>query len=517
LFTIINNTITTDGELAAEVEGSNLEALFAAGVGCANRVVCTIIAFFNTISSSIATFPVTSGRTTIVVVSVTIITFLFVVNNTITHAREEAVSSAGGTLGIGIGSSKVTLFIGFLHTITTEGTVAVGTAGTWDGVIVVGTIITLLTQGGINNTITTGDMAVGITQHHTTRSQTIGNAHVTHLTHGDIKNTITTSGFGAVSSASTITVTVVDTIVTILKLPHYTITTGELAVCGTGDFRSTIGGNSPITLLSQVKDTITTHGEGAVRSARISIINQQTTAIITQLSLINHIVTTVGTFAVSSAGTWQDIRVFSTIITFLSMERVNNSITTQELAGGGAGSAIKISWVTLFTLVNKAITALRSETGSNFAFVGSIGIGQTIITLLTTVNHTITTRGLLSIPSASTWSGVRVHGTIITFLTWLNHAIVVGTVSEFGNIEVKLGEELGLGGSHVVQQGETNIGTISCLVEELSLEVSMVAIDGVLRGRVELDAGQGSTTKKVDTISAGEEEKVLASVEELDG
>jgi len=161
LLSIINDTITTDGESAAEVVGTNLEALFTASVGSVRRVIHTIITLFVSISSSVSAFPMTSGRATITVVGVSIIALLLWVNNTITHSWENAVRSARCSSFVGVGSAKVALFLDILHTITTVCTFAVGSASSGGDVIIVGSIITFLTQSHINGTITTRNGAGG--------------------------------------------------------------------------------------------------------------------------------------------------------------------------------------------------------------------------------------------------------------------------------------------------------------------------------------------------------------------
>jgi len=167
----------------------------------------------------------------------------------------------------------------------------------------------------------------------------------------------------------------------------------------------------------------------------------------------------------------------------------------------------------LFISVNKTITTLREET-VEFAFVGSISIGQTIVTLFTSVNNTITARWLHSISSASTWSAVRVKRSIITFLTWFNQTIIEGAVRGLGDIEVKLREEFGFGGSNIVQERETDKRSVSGLMEQLNFKISMSTINGVLRGRVELNLGERSSTE--DVVARWEEDESLSVVQELD-
>jgi len=138
------------------------------------------------------------------------------------------------------------------------------------------------------------------------------------------------------------------------------------------------------------------------------------------------------------------------------------------------------SWVALLTSINETITALWEE-AVGFALVGSVSVGHSFITLLSSVNNTITAVWLLAVSSACTRSRVRVHWSIITFLSGLDDAIVGTAFGELGNVEVELGKEFGFGGTNVVQQGDTNKGSVSEGVEQLSFEVSVSTVDGMLR------------------------------------
>jgi len=232
------------------------------------------------------------------------------------------------------------------------------------------------------------------------------------------------------------------------------------------------------------------------------------------LTSIDDSVTARGHLAGGSAGTWNNIAVVGSIVANLTsaVDQTISAETMAELvaARGNLG-------VAFLTSIDKSITAI-GKLAVGLASVGSIRVPGSVIALLTTVNDTITARWLLSVSSASVGSGVGVvEEPVVALLSEkrLDDTIVKGTVGELGNVEVELSEEGGRSTS-VVEDGNSDKGaSVSVGMEELSLEVGVDTVVGVLRGSVELNSDQSVASQ--DTSGINDKSQRPSSVNKVDG
>jgi len=502
LLTIINNTVTTERKSAAEVHGSNHGSLGSARVGGVG-VTCAVIALLlGSIPSSVTAFPSTGGRAAIIVVSVVVITFLLGVKNTITQGGEFAVGSAGGSGHVTIASSEVTLLSCVLDTISAGRSLAGGSAGVGKGIVVIGSPVALFSSGSINIGVSAEEGAS-----HTAKSlSVVFFPFVAFLSQELINNSITAGDFHAVASAQGTTVA----FLSMIGINH-SVTADQLTVGITwrGDV-SVVDSVIAILTESKVGKAITARWENTSLTASRQE-NSVRFSIITDLTQVENSVTTSSVLTVGSAGTGEGVAIFWSIVALLVA--IQESVAAEEGTPGVAGGSTDLAGVALFVGIDVTVTAGGKGT-SGLARVGSVLVGFSVIALLTSVDDTVTASEVHSVSSAGSRAGVGAEWSVVALLTGLNDSVVEGTVGEFGDVEVKLGKEGVGGGSNVVEEGNTDPVSVRSGVEELSLEVGVESVDGVLRGGVELDPHQVGTSEGVG--SGGEEGEGSSGVDELD-
>lgn len=186
--------------------------------------------------------------------------------------------------------------------------------------------------------------------------------------------------------------------------------------------------------------------------------------------------TTIG----STSGVDDDVVVQRTIITLFGS--IQKPVTAQELAVAVAStSGSRIIEITLFTGIREAITA-DWQSAVGLALVSSIGVEGSVVALLSSIDDSITTSWVESVSAASVGFDVGVPVPIIAFLSWLNQAVVVRTSAVLGNVEIELRKEGRSLFSSVEQHRNTNKAAIRSGVQQLGFQISVVSVDGVLRG-----------------------------------
>jgi len=181
---------------------------------------------------------------------------------------------------------------------------------------------------------------------------------------------------------------------------------------------------------------------------------------------------------------------------------LNDPISTEEFAELVAWSTTDLSGVALLSVINVTITT-EWECAVDLAMVGRVGVVLSFIAELASVDDTITASWAESVSSTGVGSGVGVEGSVVAFLKngTLDQAIVPTALRKLGNVEVELGDEAGLGLTSVEQDGNANEAvSIEGSVEELSFQVSVNTVDGVLGRRVELDSAQGEAVEGVGSV-----------------
>lgn len=231
--------------------------------------MCSVVALFVSVSSSVTAFEVASGRASITVGVVSIITLLFVVTNAITARWESAVGSAWSTSNVSVLGTEVTLFVDILDAISTVCESAVGSACSWFNVIVEGSIVALFSGGGVDNTITTRDSAVGGTLDKSSDSGSVLVSEIALLSQAGIEDAITANWQLAVGSASTVSVSVVGSRVALLvgSVGHQTISASEAASWRANT--ELIVEESVIAVLAEVGNSVAASWESAARSAGV--------------------------------------------------------------------------------------------------------------------------------------------------------------------------------------------------------------------------------------------------------
>jgi hypothetical protein len=182
------------------------------------------------------------------------------------------------------------------------------------------------------------------------------------------------------------------------------------------------------------------------------------------------------------------------------------------MAGKVTRQASGIVEVALFANIHNTITTIRQPTVGSavLVHVASRPV-HARVALLTTINDTITACGKGTSGSTGTRTRIRVQRSIITSLTGINKAITTSTVRKRRNIEVKLRQERRGSSSTVVENSNTEPGSISLLVKELSLKVSMNTINSVLRRGGEKDHLKGSSIE--GRASSRQEHQLSSSVD----
>lgn len=272
MFAVIDDTITANGVGAAEVSGTESEALRSARVG-GKGVVSSVVAFLGSVSSTISAFPLSSGRASITVDKVAIIALLSSIDNAVRKSGKNARSSTRSSRNISVLGTEVAFLIKVLDAITAVRQEAVGSANVGESIIVEASRIALLTEGGFNDTVSASDLAISAAWDSSVSVlDAIQSSEVALLFHASVENAITAFGKGAVGSASTIGVGVLGSVVALLdgSSGEKTSTAAGLAVGEAGRGGSVLGSSKVAKFVpGQVNNTVTAFGKGTVGSARI--------------------------------------------------------------------------------------------------------------------------------------------------------------------------------------------------------------------------------------------------------
>lgn len=174
-------------------------------------------------------------------------------------------------------------------------------------IVVEGTRIALLAEGGVNDAITAArEAAVGAAR---VRLVSIPFTKVAFLIR--INDTIRATGELAVRTAGISRVTIGNTIIAVLTIIFHTVAAFGLALLVAAVTVLVVG---IITLLTVVSNAITAIGKHAVSTAVVSP-RKVPRAIITLLSTVNNAITAHGEVAVGTAGVGLEIVVHLTVIT----------------------------------------------------------------------------------------------------------------------------------------------------------------------------------------------------------
>jgi len=317
LFPVVDDAITTDGVRATEVLAPDNEASGSAGVG-GEGVVQSVVALLVSVSSAISAFPLSSGRAPVVVDQVAIIALLSGIDDTISKARKNARSSAWSSGNVAILGTEVAFFVEILDAIAAIGQETVGSASVGESVVVEASSIALLI-GSFGDAVSTFDLAISAAWNSSVSIlDAIHGTHVTLLVQTSVENAITTFGEGAVSSACTIGVGVLGSVVALLDGSGWekTISTAGLAVRKTGSSGSVSGAKVAEFVPSQVNNTITALGKGTVGSASIGS-ESVGGSVIALFSAIDDTISAFGGGARRPAGVGYSVRVSSAVVTGL--------------------------------------------------------------------------------------------------------------------------------------------------------------------------------------------------------
>lgn len=474
MFTIINNSITTSRK-------STVRSALVGEVSIGSSVVTELIS----VSSSISAFLPASVRTSITVNEVSVIALFLSIFDAIATSRKLAVSSAVSSVG-----SKVTLFTSVQNTITAVWVSAVGSAAAGNSVVIEGSLIALLTS--LDNSVSAKELAVGA-----------ASGSFTFLTESRIKNSITTSGEFAVGSADSVTSSVgVNSKITFLSGIENSVTADE--------FAETIAVGATIALLAveRISDSITASRQATVRSANVG--PGRGGSFIASLTVISDSISASGESAVGSADIGR-VRVSSSIVAlFVSFQESVTAVQMAELVASRGSDSVLSSKIALFMTFLDSITANVDGTISSAVRLvfNTSGWVSARVALFTTIDDTITARWEFTVGSASTGSDIRVHRSIIALLTLINNSVVGSAVRELRNVEVELRQEGRSRGSDVVQESKGNVRSVSLDVDELSFQIGVFSVDGVLRGRVEFNSLEIGSIK---SVSVGRNKDKLSS------
>jgi hypothetical protein len=238
------------------------------------------------------------------------VAFLAVISDTITAGWSLAVGSAGVGNSVGVGSTVITLLTG--GDIDTSVSAQEGACGSASGVAIQQSVVALFTV--IFDTITANrKRAVGSAGIGDSGREVSAVALFT-----DVQNSVSASWQFAVGSASgSLLVRVVDTQVALLVLTLDSITTFILAV---GVATITIDVVSVVTSFTHqvINDTITTVGENASGSASVGGKGIKDPLVALFLATVNDAITAVRHSAVGSASIGQVIVVGGSVVALLS-------------------------------------------------------------------------------------------------------------------------------------------------------------------------------------------------------
>jgi hypothetical protein len=504
LLTGISNTITA---LRKDTLGS---AASWGGVG----VKRTSVTNFTGINSAVSAFNFASARATITILFISIITGLTAssINDSITTFRDSAPRSAG--IGSILVVDTIITFLKVIQdTITTVPQHTVGSASIGLTVGVVDSVITLFTN--IKDSVTADNL--------TSFAPSVISTTVTSLV--IISDSITTeweqasSGSASIGDSSRVSSSVI-ALLTSSGVDH-TITAKECASSRT--LRSTIA------LFASVDNTITAFGENAVNTAGIGGSVVVSSTIIALLSTIEGTITTSSSSTVSSATVVGSVGVVDSVVTLFIL--TFDAITAFKEAV--SITTISVDVVTIITsltqeIVGNTITTVRHNTGGSTS-VGEVGIPQTLIALFLGINNTITAIGHSAVRSASVGEMIVVVGTIITFFLgpasikpgndiFLDSVTTLALRNRWKTIEDGLQDSVGGGSlgkqdrnnSQSVRSG--NVGS----VEQLNFEGESLGSNVMFTGFVEFNLGQGVRNSLVVEGSSGEngEQNFASGVEQ---
>jgi hypothetical protein len=416
------------------------------------------------------------------------------------------------------------------------------------------TIITLLSVGGIDNTITTVGKSAVLSASVSSGIGILGITVITLLKL--IEDTITTAWEFAVGSASISGVGVVDTPIAFLTSASFevsvttfksargitSITSDVVSIIASftrvngsiTTFRENTGGSasildrvavgsSVIASLTRVNNAITTSRLLAVISASVSAVGVVASVIALNGRGINGSKTRTtsllagrSTVQVSNGSAWSRGNVDG--VTLLSGIQINNTITTVSEDTSGSADSIRNPWVgsseiALFASLDNTITTVQS-TGGWASTVGAIG--RTIITLFVVIGSVITTSSSNATISALAGSNTigpldtKSNGSITSFIVGRISDII--TTSEVQTVSsARVGGSIAVVGSvvalfEVILQVQFTITTFEFADGWAAIEVVSISIITILTGVEDTITTSGkaaSDSAGVGSVSVG--------------
>lgn len=483
--TSISNAITTLGK----------DTLGSAAARASIRVSRSIVTDFSRVNTSVTAFLLASARTSVTVHFISIITGLTSgsINDSITAVRDSAPGSAS-VRGILVVFALVTFLKVIQDTVTAVPQHAVGSTSVGLSVRVVDSIITLFSN--IEDSISANDLA---SLAPSVISSTIASFVV-------ISNTITTEGKFAGSGSASIGngSRVGSSVITFF-------TGGSINDSVTAEKSARSGASAAsVTLFTGINDSITTLGKNTVGSASVGSGGTVGSTIITFLASIEGSITASVEGTISSASVVFVVRVVNSFVALLVLSF--NTITAFKLAVGVAFVTVDIvSIITSLTqeVINNTVTTVGND-ASGSASVGEVAIPSSVITLLLRVDNSITTVGHSAARSASVRKMIVVVGTVIAFLLGpasvppgLDILLDSVTASAFGDrwktIEDGLQNRVGIG--TLLEQDRDNSHSVRSRdvgsVEQLNFEGESLGSNVVFAGFVEFNLGQSVRNSSV--------------------